>query len=556
MPARTLQELGRIADAPAARTRSLWPRSRTRWSSRSSDVVLSSRLVEGRFPNYQQLLPETYEHELRVSRDELLEVVRRVGLLAQKNAPLRLRFAEGALDVSAQTPDVGEASESLPVAVQGRGRSRSASTPSSSATGSRARSPRSSILKLISPLRPGLIQSGGRGRRLPLPRHADPPERLDAPWRGHAHRAARLPQLRALPSSSSARRPHRRRGPERRRQDQPARGALLRLHRALLPRPRTSASWCVAARRSRGWRSTPRRRGRRAPARGRLRARRAEAPARGRRRPSTAWPRVESRPLVSVFLPERLELVKGAPSGAARAPRPARRGALAGAGGDAGRLLARARPAQRAAGAHPRRRAGPAGRSTPGTPSWPGRGSQLMADRAEAVDGPRGARSPSSRAALGLPGQAELRYRPRSPATDAEELAAELGERRDADLERGFTAHGPHRDELAAAARRRARCARTARRASSASRCWRSCSPSATLLAERRAAAPLMLLDDVMSELDADRRELLAELVRSGGQAVVTTTEPEHVPGAAQRRRAGTSWRRAASRSTGAAVAA
>jgi DNA replication and repair protein RecF len=42
-----------------------------------------------------------------------------------------------------------------------------------------------------------------------------------------------------------------------------------------------------------------------------------------------------------------------------------------------------------------------------------------------------------------------------------------------------------------------------------------------------------MLLDDVMSELDAERRELLASLLRSGGQAVITTTEPEHVPGTA-----------------------
>ena len=83
------------------------------------DVVLSSRLVEGRFPNYQQLLPESYEHELRVNRAELLEVVRRISLLAQKNAPLRLRFTEGALEVSAQTPDVGEASESLPVPFKG-----------------------------------------------------------------------------------------------------------------------------------------------------------------------------------------------------------------------------------------------------------------------------------------------------------------------------------------------------------------------------------------------------------------------------------------------------
>ena len=55
-------------------------------------VVLSSRLVEGRFPNYRQLLPESYEHELNVNAAELLDVVRRVGLLAQKNAPLRLRL--------------------------------------------------------------------------------------------------------------------------------------------------------------------------------------------------------------------------------------------------------------------------------------------------------------------------------------------------------------------------------------------------------------------------------------------------------------------------------
>ena len=50
------------------------------------------------------------------------------------------------------------------------------------------------------------------------------------------------------------------------------------------------------------------------------------------------------------------------------------------------------------------------------------------------------------------------------------------------------------------------------------------------LLAERRGRPPLMLLDDVMSELDTERRELLAGLLRSGGQAVVTATEPEHVP--------------------------
>ena len=118
VPARTLQELGRIAGAGGSDTIGV-AALENQVIFTADGVVLSSRLVEGRFPNYQQLLPDSYEHELRVSRDELLEVVRRVGLLAQKNAPLRLRFTEGALDVSAQTPDVGEASESLPVPFAG-----------------------------------------------------------------------------------------------------------------------------------------------------------------------------------------------------------------------------------------------------------------------------------------------------------------------------------------------------------------------------------------------------------------------------------------------------
>jgi len=126
------------------------------------DVVLSSRLVEGRFPNYQQLLPESYEHELRVSRDELLEVVRRVGLLAQKNAPLRLRFSEGAVDVSAQTPDVGEASESLPIPFAGEPLE-IGFNPEFFRDGLESAESEELILKLISPLRPGLIQSGQEG---------------------------------------------------------------------------------------------------------------------------------------------------------------------------------------------------------------------------------------------------------------------------------------------------------------------------------------------------------------------------------------------------------
>jgi DNA polymerase-3 subunit beta len=159
VPARTLQELGRIASsADAIGVAAL----ENQVVFTVDDVVLSSRLVEGRFPNYQQLLPESYEHELRVSRDELLEVVRRVGLLAQKNAPLRLRFSEGALDVSAQTPDVGEASESLPIPFAGEPLE-IGFNPEFFRDGLESAETEELTLKLISPLRPGLIQSGEEG---------------------------------------------------------------------------------------------------------------------------------------------------------------------------------------------------------------------------------------------------------------------------------------------------------------------------------------------------------------------------------------------------------
>ncbi|HEV3379113.1 MAG TPA: DNA polymerase III subunit beta [Thermoleophilaceae bacterium] len=159
VPARTLQELGRIASAGGAGSIGVTALE-NQVVFTVDDVMLSSRLVEGRFPNYQQLLPESYEHELRVNRDELLEVVRRVGLLAQKNAPLRLRFSEGALDVSAQTPDVGEASESLPVPFNGEPLE-IGFNPEFFRDGLESAESDELVLKLISPLRTGLIESGG-----------------------------------------------------------------------------------------------------------------------------------------------------------------------------------------------------------------------------------------------------------------------------------------------------------------------------------------------------------------------------------------------------------
>jgi DNA polymerase III subunit beta len=161
VPARTLQELGRVAQASGAEAIGV-AALESQVVFTVADVVLSSRLVEGRFPNYQQLLPESYEHELRLARGELLEVVRRIGLLAQKNAPLRLRFEEGELSVSAQTPDVGEASESLPVPFNGDPLE-IGFNPEFFRDGLESVESDELQLKLISPLRPGLIQSDGDG---------------------------------------------------------------------------------------------------------------------------------------------------------------------------------------------------------------------------------------------------------------------------------------------------------------------------------------------------------------------------------------------------------
>lgn len=161
VPARTLQELSRIASSTGAKEIQITALENQAIFA-TGGVVLSSRLVEGRFPNYQQLLPESYEHELRVDRGELLEVVRRIGLLAQKNAPLRLAFSDGQLEVSAQTPDVGEAREALPVPFGGEP-FEIGFNPEFFRDGLESAETDELVLKLISPLRPGLIQSGDDG---------------------------------------------------------------------------------------------------------------------------------------------------------------------------------------------------------------------------------------------------------------------------------------------------------------------------------------------------------------------------------------------------------
>ncbi len=157
VPARALQELARVASHAEDQELSVSVRQ-NQVLFVIGRVVLSSRLIDGQFPNYRQLLPESFEHELRVAGSELADVVRRISLLAQKNAPLRLSFGQGELTVSAQTPDVGEAQEALPVSFQGEPLE-IGFNPEFLRDGLEAVEGGDVLLKLISPLRPGLIES-------------------------------------------------------------------------------------------------------------------------------------------------------------------------------------------------------------------------------------------------------------------------------------------------------------------------------------------------------------------------------------------------------------
>ena len=240
---------------------------------------------------------------------------------------------------------------------------------------------------------------------------------------------------------------------------------------------------------------------------------------------------VANRPLISVFLPDRLELLKGPPA-VRRSHLDQVIAAIWPARTDVRRDYSRVLAQRNALLA--RIRSGRASHATLST--WDrelaARALELRSHRAEAVALLAEPFAERARQ-LGCSGESALSYRPRSRAVGVEEFMAELQERLAGDLERGFTGHGPHRDELAIL-----RDGRELRVYGSQGE--QRLALLALLLAERavlthaRGRPPLMLLDDVMSELDGERRELLALELSASGQSVIATTDLSHVPGGAE----------------------
>jgi DNA polymerase III subunit beta len=125
LPARALHELARALQGGGSTVKATVKENLVAFAipaagegSGGGESVIGSRFIEGEFPNYRQLIPQGYPNSLTVEREALLEVTKRVGLLAQNNLPVKLQLG-AELEVSAHTPDVGEGQEVLDAEYQG-----------------------------------------------------------------------------------------------------------------------------------------------------------------------------------------------------------------------------------------------------------------------------------------------------------------------------------------------------------------------------------------------------------------------------------------------------
>jgi DNA polymerase-3 subunit beta len=157
VPSRALQELARIASSGDTVDVGV---HENQVVFGTEGIWLTTRRIDGQFPNYRQLLPEQFEHELTLPRTEVLEVVRRAAVMIQRATPLQLRFSDGELTVIARTHEVGESKESMPVAFSG-------DTLEIGFNADFLRDGLESVdgddirFKLISPLRPAVLQGDG-----------------------------------------------------------------------------------------------------------------------------------------------------------------------------------------------------------------------------------------------------------------------------------------------------------------------------------------------------------------------------------------------------------
>ena len=161
IPARAMQEVSRIyASSDEERVEVLLSENQALF--RIGDVLFGTRLIEGNFPEYKRLLPNTFEREIPVQREGLIDTLRRVNLFAQRQTPpvpVTLDFSEGAVEVTVRNGEVGEARERLPAGSEDE--FHISFNPTYLLDGVSAVDSEKVLFRLNESLKPGLIVPGG-----------------------------------------------------------------------------------------------------------------------------------------------------------------------------------------------------------------------------------------------------------------------------------------------------------------------------------------------------------------------------------------------------------
>ena len=158
VPSKALSEVAKLLGSGGTATLRLGDRDA---SFEVGGVQLTTRLIEGAFPNYRGLIPSSQPNELRVSREGLREAVRRVRLLAQEATPVRLTMNDGTLELVAVTQDVGQAHEELDASYNGADLT-VAFNPEYLLDGIEAAQGDEIVLQTVDALKPAVIRTPGR----------------------------------------------------------------------------------------------------------------------------------------------------------------------------------------------------------------------------------------------------------------------------------------------------------------------------------------------------------------------------------------------------------
>jgi DNA polymerase-3 subunit beta len=158
IPGRALNELQRLlGDVEELQVR-LGEREAT---FEAGGTRLSTRLIEGEFPNYRNLLPSSYPNLLTVGKAAMLEAIRRVKILAQDSTPVRLTLGGDTVQLTAITQDVGNAVEEIDATYDGAEMT-VAFNPDYLAAGIDAIDSDDVTLATMDPMKPAVLRGVGR----------------------------------------------------------------------------------------------------------------------------------------------------------------------------------------------------------------------------------------------------------------------------------------------------------------------------------------------------------------------------------------------------------